>query len=98
MAFNVAMPNAEPREQFSREYYLLNCVFVGVVDVGSAQQIIESANAVPSVTVTFQHNAVFAGFVSPTVVLSKEINEQFAMFARHARVHHNFSRLLVEIV
>ena len=98
MAFNVAMPNAEPREQFSREYYLLNCVFVGVVDVGSAQQIIESANAVPSVTVTFQHDAVFAGVVRPAVVLSKKVNEQFTVFSLNLRVYENFTRLFVEIV
>ena len=69
-----------------------------LIDVGSAQKIIKSANAVPSVTVTFQHDAVFAGVVRPAVVLSKKVNQQFAVFAWHARVHKNFSRLFVEIV
>ena len=71
---------------------------IALVDVGSTQQIIESADPVPSVAVAFQHDAVFAGVVSPAVVLSKQVHEQFAVFARHARVQHNFSRLFVEIV
>jgi hypothetical protein len=41
--------------------------------VGSAQQIIESANPVPSVAIAFQHNAVFIGLVSPTVTVSAVI-------------------------
>jgi hypothetical protein len=67
-------------------------VVFDLVDIGSTQQIIESANAVPSVTVAFQHNAVFAGFVSPTVVLSKKINQQFALFATNARIHENVAQ------
>jgi hypothetical protein len=37
----------------------------------------------------------FVEFVSPTVVLSKEINEQLPLCARHARVHENFTLLFV---
>jgi hypothetical protein len=69
-----------------------------LIDAGSAQQIVESADSVPSVTIAFQHNAVFAGFVSPTVVLSEKINQQFALFAIYSRVHENFARLFVKIV
>src|SRR5437762_2550192 len=48
-------------------------------DVGPTQQIIESADPVPSVAVAFQDNPVFAGFVSATVVLSKKIDQQLAL-------------------
>jgi hypothetical protein len=46
-----------------------------LIDVGSTQQIVESADPVPPVTIAFQHNAVLAGFVGPTVVLSEKINQ-----------------------
>jgi hypothetical protein len=42
---------------------------------------VESADSVPPVTIAFQHNAVFAGFVRPTVVLSEKINQRFVLFA-----------------
>jgi hypothetical protein len=69
-----------------------------LIDVGSTQQIVESADPVPPVTIAFQHNAVLAGFVGPTVVLSEKINQQFALFAIYARIHENFARLFVKIV
>ena len=56
-------------------------VGITLVDVGATQQIVESADPVPSVPITFQDNAVFAGFVSATVVLSKKINQQLALCA-----------------
>jgi hypothetical protein len=37
-------------------------VAITLIDVGSTQQIVESADPVPSVTIAFQHNAVLAGF------------------------------------
>ena len=46
----------------------------------------------------FQDNAVFAGFVSATVVLSKKINQQLALCPIHARIQENFTRLVVKIV
>jgi hypothetical protein len=61
-------------------------------------KIVQSADPVPPVTIAFQHDAVFAGFVSPTVVLSKKINQQSAVFATNARIHENFARLFVKIV
>ena len=69
-----------------------------LIDVGSTQQIVESADPVPSISIAFEHNAVFAGFVSPAVVLSKKVNQQFALFAINARVQENFARLFVKIV
>ena len=50
-----------------------------MIDISSAQQIVESADPVPSVAVAFQDNPVFAGFVSATVVLSKKIDQQLAL-------------------
>jgi len=69
-----------------------------LIDVGPTQQIVESADPVPSVTIAFPDNAVFAGFVSPTVVLSKKINQQLGLCPIHARIHENFTRLFVKIV
>ena len=69
-----------------------------MIDVGPAQQIVEPTYPVPSVTVAFQDDAVFAGFVSPTVVLSKKINQRFAFCAIHAWIQKNFTRLFVKIV
>jgi hypothetical protein len=63
-----------------------------LIDVGSTQQIVKSTDPVPPISIAFQHNAVFAGFVSPTVVLSKKINQQFALFATNARIHENFAQ------
>jgi hypothetical protein len=63
-----------------------------LIDVGSTQQIVESTDPVPPISIAFQHNAVFAGFVSPTVVLSKKINQQFALFATNARIHENVAQ------
>jgi hypothetical protein len=74
------------------------CVRILLIDVCSTQQIVESADPVPPVTVAFQHDAVFAGFVSATVVLSEKVNQQFALFSTNARVYENFARLFVEIV
>jgi hypothetical protein len=74
------------------------CVGITLIDVGPTQQIVESADPVPSVTIAFQHNAVFAGVVSPAVVLSKKINQQLALCTTHARIQENFTRLLVKIV
>jgi hypothetical protein len=74
------------------------CVSIALINIDSTQQIVESADPVPSVTIAFQHNAMFAGFVSPTVVLGKKINQQFAVFTTHARIHQNFARLFVKIV
>jgi hypothetical protein len=48
------------------------CVSIALINIGSTQQIVESADPVPSVTIAFQDNAVFAGIRWPTVVLSKE--------------------------
>ena len=42
---------------------------VALIDVGSAQQTIESANPILSVATAFQHIAGFAGFVSSSVTL-----------------------------
>jgi hypothetical protein len=69
-----------------------------LIDVGSTQQIVEPADAVPPVSIAFEHNPVFTGLVSPTVVLRKKINQQFALFAINARIHENFPRLFVKIV
>jgi hypothetical protein len=69
-----------------------------LIDISSALQIVESVDPVPAVTTAFQHNAVFAGFVSATVVLSKKINQQLALCSIHARIHENFARLFVKIV
>jgi len=69
-----------------------------LIDVGPTQEIVESTDPVPSVTIAFQYNAVFAGFVSPAVILSKKINQQLALSATHARIHQNFTRLFVKIV
>ena len=69
-----------------------------LIDVGSTQQIVESADPVPPVTIAFEHNAVFTGLVSSTVVFRKKINQQFALFTINARVHENFARLFVKIV
>jgi hypothetical protein len=74
------------------------CAGILLIDVASTQQIVESTNPVPSVTIAFQHNPVFAGFVSATVILSKKINQQFALFSTNARVYENFARLFVKIV
>src|SRR6266566_2842191 len=71
------------------------CVGITLIDVGPTQQIVESPDPVPSVTIAFQHNAVLAGFVSPAVVLSKEINQQLAMCTIHARIQENFTRLFM---
>ena len=49
------------------------CGSILLIDFGSTQQIVESTDPVPPISIAFQHNAVFAGFVSPTVVLSKKI-------------------------
>ena len=69
-----------------------------LIDVGSTQQIVESADSVPPVSITFQHNAVFSGLVSPTVVLRKKVNQQLALFAINAWIHENFARLFVKIM
>jgi hypothetical protein len=69
-----------------------------LIDVGPAQQIVESTDSVPSVTVAFQDDAVFPGLVSPTVVLSEKINQQLALRPVHARIHEYFTRLFVKIV
>ena len=74
------------------------CAGILLIDVGSTQQIIESADPVPSVTVAFEHDAVFTGLVCPAVILSKKVNQQFALFLVNARIHENFSRLFVKIV
>ena len=73
-------------------------VGIALIDVGPTQQIVESADPVPSVTIAFQDNAVFAGFVSPTVVLSKKINQQLPLCSVDARIHENLTRLFVKIV
>src|SRR6478735_6641467 len=73
-------------------------VGIALIDVGPAQQIVESTDPVPSVTVAFQNDAVFAGFVSPTVVLSEKINQQLALCLVHARIYEYFTRLFVKIV
>ena len=74
-------------------------MYIGIllIDVSSTQQIVESADAVPPVSIAFEHNPVFTG-LSPTVVLRKKVNEQFALFAINARIHENFARLFVKIV
>ena len=59
-------------------------VGITIVDVGATQQIVESADPVPSVTVAFQDYAVLPGLVSPTVVLSKKINQQLALCTIYA--------------
>ena len=69
-----------------------------MIDVGSTQQIIESADPIPPVSTAFEHDAVFAGLVGPAVVLSKKVNQQFALVPVNAWVHHNFAGLFVEIV
>jgi 4-hydroxy-tetrahydrodipicolinate synthase len=69
-----------------------------LIDVGSTQQIIESADPIPPVTIAFKHDAVFAGFVSSAVVLSEKVNQEFALFAINAGIHENFARLFVKIV
>jgi len=71
---------------------------VFLIDVGSTQQIIESADPVPPVSVAFEHDAVFAGFGCTAVVLSKKVNQQFALFSVNAGVHEKFARLFVKIV
>jgi hypothetical protein len=43
---------------FSIAVSFSNRVFIALIDVGSTQQIIESANPVPSVTVAFEHDPV----------------------------------------
>lgn len=71
------------------------CGGIFLIDVGSTQQVVESADPVPPISIAFEHNPVFAGFVSSTVVLSKKVNQQFALFAINARIHENFAWLLV---
>jgi hypothetical protein len=75
-----------------------NYVVIALVDVGSTQQVIESADPVPSVTVAFEHDPVFARFVCPAVILSEKVHQQFALFSINARVHEDFARLFVKIV
>ena len=77
---------------------LLTCVGITLIDVGSTQQIVESADPVPSVTIAFQHNAMFAGLTGPAVVFSKKVHQQFALCAIYSRIHENFARLFVKIV
>jgi hypothetical protein len=77
---------------------LLDCAGILLIDVGSTQQIVESTDPVPPVTIAFEHDAVFTGLVSPTVVLRKKINQQYALLAINARIHENFARLFVKIV
>jgi hypothetical protein len=50
--------------------------YVGTVliDVGSTQQVVESTDSIPPVSIAFEHDPVFTGLVSPTVVLRKKIN------------------------
>jgi hypothetical protein len=75
-------------------------IWLGIllIDVRSPQQIIESADPVPSVTIALQHNAMLTGFVRTTVILCEKINEEFALFAIDSRVHENFARLFVKIM
>ena len=73
-------------------------VGIALIDVGPAQQIVESTDPVPSVTVAFQDYAVFPGLVSPTVVLGKKINQQLALCPVDTWIHENFSRLFVKVV
>ena len=73
-------------------------VGITLVDVGPTQQIVESADPVPSVSIAFQDNAVFARFVSATVVLSQKINQQLALCPIQALIQQNFTRLVVKIV
>jgi hypothetical protein len=46
----------------------------------------------------FQDNAVFAGLVSATVILSQKVNQQLALCPIHTRIQENFARLVVKIV
>ena len=69
-----------------------------LIDLRSTQQIVQSAHAVPSVTVSFQHDAVFTDFVSLAVVVGKKVDQQLAVLATHAGIDKNFTWLFVKIV
>ncbi len=49
------------------------------VDFGSAQKIIEAADAVPPVSIAFDHKAMAAALVGAAVVFRQKVDQQLAM-------------------
>jgi hypothetical protein len=56
------------------------------VDVAALQQIIQSSDTVPAISVAFDHEPVLATLVGPAVVLGKQIDQKPAGRAFYADI------------
>jgi Domain of unknown function (DUF3459) len=58
---------------------LFGMIGVHTVDVASFEQIVQSANAVPTITVGLQHQGVFAPIVGFAVVFRQKVDQVFSL-------------------
>src|SRR5690348_10012025 len=68
------------------------------LDVATLQEIVEAADPVPSIAVTFQHQRVLAALIRATVILAQQIDQKLAGLTGNPDRKGKFARLLLEIV
>src|ERR1035437_4587178 len=71
---------------------------VHTIDVASFEQIVQSANAVPTITVSLQHQGVFAPIVGFAVVFRQKVYQVLSLVSGKSNRERSLARLFVEIV
>src|SRR5665213_2656786 len=71
---------------------------VHTVNVASFEQIIQSANAVPTIAVRLQYQGVLAPIVGLAVVFRQKVDQVFSLVTGKPNRERTLARLFVEIV
>src|ERR1700687_4034971 len=67
-------------------------------DVAAPEQIIEAADAIPSVAIGFEQQPVLAALIGVAVVFRQQVDQEFAAVSRQADRKRDLARLPIEIL
>src|ERR1700686_666007 len=66
------------------------------VDVGAFEQIVETADAIPAISVGFEQQRVLAGLIGLAVVFRQQVDQKLAGVAGETGCKRVIPRLLIE--